>query len=101
MSKKKSAFGAKLSGMVITQLTADGKPLEKWTLNNPFLTGVEFGEFVYEGDDIREIDMKLRYDWATCTKHDPETGAEIGVFDPLASTEDGPVKKITYSTTST
>jgi len=84
MSKKKSAIGAKLQGVVITQLTADGGPLEKWTLANPFLTGVEFGEFVYEGDDIREIDMKMRYDWATCTKHDPTTGNVISTFDPTA-----------------
>ena len=84
MSKKKSSIGAKLQGIVITQLTADGGPLEKWTLANPFLTGVEFGEFVYEGDEIREIDMKMKYDWATCTKHDPVTGAVISTYDPLA-----------------
>ena len=84
MSKKKSAIGAKMQGVVITQLTADGKPLEKWTLANPFLTGVEFGEFVYEGDEIREIDMKMKYDWATCTKHDPTTGQEISLYDPVA-----------------
>ena len=84
MSKKKSAFGAKLQGLVITQLNADGKPLEKWTLNNPFLSAVEFGEFVYEGDDIREVDMKMKYDWATCQKFDPNTGAVISDWDPRA-----------------
>jgi len=84
MSKKKSSFGAKLQGVVLTQLTADGLPLEKWTLANPFLTGVEFGEFVYEGDDIREIDMKMKFDWATCTRHDPATGAVITEWDPVA-----------------
>ena len=97
MSKKKSAIGAKIQAVVITQLTADGGPLEKWTLNNPFLTGVEFGEFVYEGDDIREIDMKMRYDWATCTRHDPATGAVIGEFDPLADPGVS-VKPISYNT---
>jgi len=83
MSKKKSAIGAAMQGVVLTQLTADGIPLEKWTLANPFLTGVEFGEFVYEGDDIREIDMKMKYDWATCTRHDPDTGNVIETFDPV------------------
>lgn len=83
MSKKKSAVGARMQGVVLTQLTADGIPLEKWTLANPFLTGVEFGEFVYEGDDIREIDMKMKYDWATCTRHDPNTGAVLETFDPV------------------
>jgi hypothetical protein len=83
MSKKKSAIGANIQGVILTQLNAEGQPLEKWTLNNPFLTGVEFGEFVYEGDDLREIDMKMKYDWATCMKYDPVTGAEIDAFDPL------------------
>lgn len=84
MSKKKSAIGAKLQGLVLTQLTADGNPLEKWTLANPFLTGVEFGEFVYEGDDLREIDMKMKYDWATCERYDPATGTVISTWDPVS-----------------
>lgn len=83
MSKKKSAFGAGINGVTITQLDADGNNLEKWTLNNPFLTGVEFGELVYEGDDLREIDMKMRYDWATCIKF--ADGAQSGEFKPLKS----------------
>jgi len=83
MSKKKSVIGAKMTGVVITQLDADGKPLEKWSLSNPFLTGVEFGELVYEGDDIREIDMKMRYDWATCQQF--VDGAAGDSFDPVTS----------------
>lgn len=85
MSKKKSAIGAGIQGVILTQLSADGLPLETWTLANPFLTGVEFGEFVYEGDDIREIDMKMKYDWATCTRHD-ESGAVVETFDPVSET---------------
>ena len=84
MSKKKSAFGAALQGMIISQLNADGQVIEKWTLQNPFLSGVEFGEFVYEGDDIREIDMKFKYDWSTCEKLDPADGSVISEYDPVA-----------------
>ena len=84
MSKKKSAEGANMTGVIITQLDASGKPLEQWELNQPFLTGVEFGELVYEGDDLREIDMKMRYDWATCKKF--VNGAEQEAFNPVQST---------------
>ena len=80
MSKKKAATGANIQGVILTQLDANGHPLEKWTLNNPFVTGVEFGEFVYEGDDLREIDLKFRYDWATCQKW--RDGQQVEEFDP-------------------
>ena len=81
MSKRKSVGGVAMVGVVLTQLDAQGVPLEKWTLNNPFLTGVEFGEFVYEGDDIREIDLKMKYDWATCERF--VDGQVVETFDPL------------------
>ena len=85
MSKKKAAIGAGMSGVIITQLDAQGLRLEQWTLVNPFLTGVEFGELVYEGDDLREIDMKMRYDWATCQKF--KDGVASGTsFDPVKGT---------------
>lgn len=84
ISKKKGAIGANLQGITLTQLNADGGVLEKWTLANPFVSGVEFGEFVYEGDDIREIDLKFKYDWATCERYDAN-GAAIETFDPVKS----------------
>jgi len=83
MSKKKSAVGAGMTGVIITQLNADGGELERWTLANPFLSGVEFGELVYEGDDLREIDMKMRYDWAVCEKI--ADGGVADTFDPYTA----------------
>jgi hypothetical protein len=83
MSKNKSAVGAGMTGVTISQLNADGGVLEVWTLTNPFLTGVEFGELVYEGDDLREIDMKMRYDWAECQRYNAD-GTAAQKFDPLS-----------------
>ena len=77
ISKGKAVNSAGLTGVIITQLNAEGNPLDKWTLNNPFVTGVEFGEMVYEGDDLREIDMKFKYDWATCERDG------LTPFDPV------------------
>ena len=39
--------------------------LEKWTLNNPFLTNVDFGNLDYSSDELVDISMTIRYDWAT------------------------------------
>jgi len=39
--------------------------IEKWTLNNPFLTNVDFGSLDYGSDELVDISMTIRYDWAT------------------------------------
>lgn len=38
--------------------------LEKWTINNPFLTNVDFGSLSYGSDDLVNISMTIKYDWA-------------------------------------
>ena len=62
MSKAKSA-GA-LGTVIITQIDAEGKPLEQWTLWNGFITEVNYGQLEYGGNDLTELTVKLRYDWA-------------------------------------
>ena len=46
---------------------AEGNVVEKWTLNNAFITNVKFGDFDYSSDDLREISLTVKYDWASCT----------------------------------
>lgn len=62
MSKAKAA-GA-LGTVIITQIDADGKPLETWTLWNSFMTEVKYGDLEYGGDDLSELSVTLKYDWA-------------------------------------
>jgi hypothetical protein len=62
MSKAKSA-GA-LGSVIITQIDHDGKPLETWTLWNAFITEVKYGDLGYGEDDLTELTMTLKYDWA-------------------------------------
>jgi hypothetical protein len=38
--------------------------LEKWSINNPFLTNVDFGNLDYSSDDLVNISMTIKYDWA-------------------------------------
>lgn len=38
--------------------------LEKWTLNNPIITSVDFGQLSYSNDELVNISIGLKYDWA-------------------------------------
>ena len=58
--KSKAALGA----VVITQIDADGNTVEKWTLHNPFINKVGFGDLSYEAEDLSEISLGITYDWA-------------------------------------
>ena len=60
---KKSAVSS-LGTALITQLDAEGKPIETWTLWNAFITSVKFGDLDYSSDDLNEVTITLRYDWA-------------------------------------
>jgi len=63
MSKQKAA-GA-LGQVKITQVDAEGQMVEEWTLWNAFATEVDFGgTLAYGNDELTEIKLKLRYDWA-------------------------------------
>lgn len=76
MSKAKAA-GA-LGTVIVTQIDAEGATLEQWTLWNSFITEVKYGDLEYGGDDLTELSVTLKYDWARLkTEHD--TGASVAV----------------------
>ena len=60
---KQSATSA-LKGVTIKQLDPEGNPLEIWTLHNPWIKDVKFGDLSYDGDDILNISLTFRFDWA-------------------------------------
>tara|TARA_Y100001972_G_scaffold126340_2_gene179847 strand:+ start:799 stop:1440 length:642 start_codon:yes stop_codon:yes gene_type:complete len=64
MSKGKGA--AALGNIEIHQIDSTGATIEKWTLKNPFIKGVKYGDLDYSSEDIIEMTLTLRYDWATC-----------------------------------
>jgi len=65
ISKSKSA--AAIGPVVINQIDANGVPVESWTLKNPFIKDMKFGDLDYTGDELIELSLELRYDWAVCT----------------------------------
>lgn len=54
------------NGVKIEVLDADGQAVETWELQNAFIVGVNFGSLDYSSDDLKEIELTLRYDWAVC-----------------------------------
>lgn len=63
----KASAAAQLGSVTIKTLAADGSTvLETWTLKNAFIKDVKFGELDYESDDLTQIDIEFRYDYAEC-----------------------------------
>ena len=58
-----SDFGAG-SGNFGTGYNDEGTVLEKWKLHNAWIKKIEFSELDYDGDDLAEITVELRYDFA-------------------------------------
>ena len=62
MSKAKSA--GSLGVIEIQQIDANGQIIEIWRLINPFIKSVKYGDLDYGNDELLEIELGLRYDWA-------------------------------------
>ena len=48
----------------------------EWELINPFFTSVNFGDHSYDSEDMVEITLTVRYDWAEYKKGD------LAAYDP-------------------
>lgn len=58
-----------ISQVVISQIAADGiEVVERWTLHNPFVNKVAFGDLSYEDDGLSEITLGITFDWAEFSK---------------------------------
>jgi len=54
-----------ISRFTISQLGANqGEVIEEWVLKNAWISKVNFGELDYESDDLVEISITVRYDFA-------------------------------------
>jgi len=64
---KAEAVTAGIGQVVIEAIDQDGNPIEQWALQNPFIKSVKYGDLSYDSDELREISIEFRYDWAECT----------------------------------
>jgi|15BtaG_2_1085339.scaffolds.fasta_scaffold00630_1 hypothetical protein len=65
VSISKASAQAALGGVKISQINAAGHQIDSWSLVNPFLIGVDFGELSYDTDDIVNYTLTISYDHAT------------------------------------
>ena len=63
---KSDSVGA-LGTVLVEQIDEDGNAVEEWTLNNGWIKEITFGDLDYGSDDLTEVTLKVRYDWATFT----------------------------------
>jgi len=66
MSKQKAAGANGTGTVVIMQIDSNDVVLEKWTLHAPWIKSVKYGDLDYENDELTEIELEIRYDWAKC-----------------------------------
>lgn len=63
---KKGAMAASSGGKIeLRQIGEDGKLLESWYLWNPFFTDVKYDSLEYASEDILNLDVTIRFDYAT------------------------------------
>jgi|TARA_R110000824_G_scaffold202891_1_gene387124 hypothetical protein len=63
-SMSKGDFVSNIGTPTIQQIDADGNPIETWTLQNAFVTTLDFGQLDYSMDDLVVVSMTLQYDFA-------------------------------------
>ena len=61
---KQRATSAVGGRVFIHTINEDGAPIETWTLYNPWIKSVNFGDLDYESDDLVNVELTMRYDWA-------------------------------------
>ena len=54
-----------LGDVICRQLDGEGQTIGEWRLKNAFITGAKFGNLDYAGDDILNVSVTIKYDWAT------------------------------------
>lgn len=61
----KAKFQAAIGTLKIQTLNAEGSVVETWTLFNPIITNVNWGEFDYSSEDLLDLTLDIAYDYAT------------------------------------
>ncbi len=63
---KAEAVTEGIGSVIIDAIDQEGAVLEQWELKNPFIKSAKFGDLSYDNDELREISIEFRYDWAVC-----------------------------------
>ena len=78
--------GGALGDIIISIMDSNGKEVEKWTLKNPLIMSAKYGDLDYSNDELKTVEIGLKYDWAECetfdTSHAPLSPASTSHFTP-------------------
>ena len=80
---KVGAINAGVGDPKLTQIDAEGKPVEEWTLHNAFLQSVDFGEVSYDNDEILNYTLTLAYDYASLSTKNTAVNANVASKSPV------------------
>jgi hypothetical protein len=83
-SPSKSGMMGATKAITIQQIDETGAALETWTLNNAWIKEIDFSELDYSNDDLSEVTVKFRYDWASFSAG--ATGPELFALNSSTST---------------
>jgi len=81
----KLAATTALGEVVIKQISGDTTTapytsttiVEQWVLKRAWIKSVDFGELDYTSDDLINIELTIRYDWAVINADDSEVGQAL------------------------
>ena len=59
-----SKSNSKVSDLIIEQIGADGKTVDKFTLKGAFIIAASYSKLDYSSDDITEVTLEIAYDYA-------------------------------------
>ena len=79
----KYSAASSLGTLKISQLDGSGAKLEEWNLMNAFITEMKFGDLEYGADDLTELTITLKYDWATLTPYTVDASGTATAGTPL------------------
>ena len=48
-----------------TSTSGTSNVVETWILNNAYIESAKYGDLAYDNDELKTIEMTLRYDWAS------------------------------------
>jgi hypothetical protein len=63
----KSSMSSAVGTVTVSQLDGDGAVIESWVLKNALITEMKFGDLEYGADDLTELTLTMKYDWAEAT----------------------------------
>jgi hypothetical protein len=81
-----SGTGSGAGTGTVSGINDEGQVIEAWTLHNAWVKDISFSELDYDGDDLAEITIKLRYDFAELNRPGvtPFAG-KLGVEAPVGT----------------